>query len=53
MGTDFRLWCKQNIPIVLPLSPPTLNYKGTWCVNTVEICYDYSPSKPVLRNDSS
>ena len=47
LKTDVGLRWKKNYS--LPHSTP-LGYWGTAFVNTVEICYDFSPSKPDLRS---
>ena len=43
---DVGLRCQKG-----SLSHP-LCYWGTECVHVVEICYDYSPRKPVLRSEA-
>ena len=44
LGTDVGLKCKQKI-FFLPL----LSYQGSIWVNTAEICFYFTPSKPVVR----
>ena len=41
----------QDINKIFSFLPSPFCYWSTSCVGTVEICYDYSSSKPVLRSD--